>query len=177
MPELRRLSSRYAVLAVLAAAAVACSEAPPAKTPPPPKAATAEPEVGGAEDIADASAATEEAAEASAAFDAVTRPKITDDDYLSAIADMDGANGTTDAGTDLAAERRQVLGIPQENGWSRLPGSSLRREQLPEGVRVVRIQGLVEGTEDRHQLRYEMLTMKYAQDYNATMLRGLSVRK
>jgi hypothetical protein len=109
----------------------------------------------------------------SAAFDAVIRPKYSDDDYTKAIADLEGANGMTDASTDLAAGRKRLLGIPQSQGPSKLVGVKVTRAQLPDEVAIVRIAGVVVGTENRHALRFEMLMLKYAEAYNQAMLRGI----
>ncbi len=113
------------------------------------------------------------AAAASKALDALTRPKFSDQDYIGAIADLEGANGTGDAAADFAAGRRQLLGVPQANGPSRLVGVRVVLDQLPKDVRIVRIMGIVEGSENRHVLRFEMLMRPYAEAYNQAMLRAI----
>jgi hypothetical protein len=153
---------RKTVTAVtLALAAGACGGAKPE---PPPQAAPA----------AAATATAEPQTSASTAWDAVTRAKWKEDEYRAAIADLENAAGAAEAGKDLGAGYRRLLGVPQSSGgWSKLPGVEIPREQIPEGVRLVKIQGFVEGAGDPHILRYQMLAERYAKDYNATMIRGL----
>jgi hypothetical protein len=107
------------------------------------------------------------------AFDAVQRQKFSDDEFISAIADLEGASGVQEASADLAAGRRQILGIPRPMGPSRLPGVHLAREQLPADVRIVKIGGIIEGTTNRYAARFGLLAEKYATEYNETMLRGV----
>jgi hypothetical protein len=114
------------------------------------------------------------AAPGSKAFEAVIRQKISDDDFVTAISDLEGANGVKDAGDDLAAGRRRLLALPSTTGGSsRIVGVSVPRDKLPEDVRIVRIGGWNEGTENKHALRFQMLTQRYAQEYNGAMVRGL----
>jgi hypothetical protein len=47
------------------------------------------------------------------------------------------------------------------------------RATPPEDVRIVRIGGWYDGTENRHALRFQLLTQRYAQDYNAAVVRGI----
>jgi hypothetical protein len=108
-----------------------------------------------------------------AVLDAVTRQKLSDPEYLAAIAELEVASGTKEASADLAAGRRQILGIPLAGGSWRLPGVRVARDQLPVDVRIVKVAGFIEGTSNRHAMRYGLLVEKFTTDYNETMMRGL----
>jgi hypothetical protein len=107
------------------------------------------------------------------AFEALTSDKFKDEEFIAAISVLESANGATDASADIATAERRVLGIRQQGGWTQLPGISVAREKLPDTVRVVRIQGIIEGTSNPHAMRYQMLAVKYAKDYNGTMIRAV----
>jgi len=107
------------------------------------------------------------------AFDALTSDKFKDEEFIAAISVLENANGATDASADIATAERRVLGIRQPGGWTQLPGISVPREKLPDTVRVVRIQGIIEGTSNPHAMRYQMLAVKYAKEYNGTMIRAV----
>jgi hypothetical protein len=149
---------------LLAAVIVACGggdkkEPPPyaGSGPSPTPAATAEPQGAG-----------------TTAWDALTRAKFREEEYRSAITDLENASGAGEAAKDLGAGYRRLLGVPQSSGgWSKLPGVEMPREQIPEGVKLVKILGFVEGAADPHILRYQMLAERYAKDYNGTMIRGI----
>jgi hypothetical protein len=111
---------------------------------------------------------------AGSALDAVTRQKVSDESYIQAIAELEVASGAKDAAADLAAGRRQVLGIPRPSGSSRLPGVTIAREQLPNDVAIVKVAGFVDGTTNRHAMRYGLLAEKYVTDYNETMVRAVT---
>jgi hypothetical protein len=110
----------------------------------------------------------------SGGFDAVTRQKLSDDEFLSAIADLEPASGVKEAGADLAAGRKQILGIPRSNGPSRLPGVHLAREQLPADVKIMKVGGFIEGTTNRYAARFGLLAEKYATEYNETVVRSVT---
>jgi len=116
-----------------------------------------------------APAASVAPAPASAAFAALTRPKFSDDEYIAAIADLESATGAGDAAVDIAAGRRRLLATPG-HGSPVIPGVGISRRQLPEGVRIVRIAGFVEGSENRQIARFQMLALRYATAYNTAML-------
>jgi hypothetical protein len=160
-----RATHRACGAVLFAAALGACSGSAPN--------GTATPQPDGPSGSAPAEALPEPQKAPSVAFDAVVRQKFSDDDYMKAITDLEGSNGTTDAATDLAAGRRRMLGVPQSQGPSKLLGVRVTRAQLPDEVAIVRIAGVVGGTENRHALRYEMLMTKYAEAYNQAMLRGV----
>jgi hypothetical protein len=50
----------------------------------------------------------------------------------------------------------------------------IAREQLPADVKIVKVAGFVDGTSNRHAMRFDLLAEKYAADYNETMLRGIT---
>jgi hypothetical protein len=104
---------------------------------------------------------------------ALTSPKFRDEEFIAAIAVLETANGTTDASADIATAERRVFGIRQPGGWMQLPGISIPREKLPDTVRVIPIQGILEGTSNPHAMRYQNFALKYAKDYNATMIRAI----
>lgn len=110
------------------------------------------------------------AASDSAAFAALTRLKVSDEDYRAAIALLENANGATDAAGDLAAGRRQLLAAPTSQGTPVFPGVSLTLRDLAEGVRIVRIAGFVDGSENPPIVRFQMLARRYATAYNTAML-------
>jgi hypothetical protein len=106
-------------------------------------------------------------------IDALTRQKFSDEEYMAAIADLEKAGGTVDAARDRAEGRKQVLGFQVSGGgWAKFPGLDVSRENLPPDFHVLKIAGIMQGTDNRHALRFEMLATKYAKDYNETMLRG-----
>jgi len=107
------------------------------------------------------------------ALEALTSDKFKDEEFIAAISVLENANGATDASADIATAERRVLGIRQPGGWTQLPGISVPREKLPDTVRVVRIQGIIEGTSNPHAMRYQMLAVKYAKEYNGTMIRAV----
>ena len=107
---------------------------------------------------------------ASAAFAVLTRPKLSDDDYMAAIAALENANGAADAAADITAGRRLLLATPTSQGSLLFPGVSMAPRDLPEGVRMVRITGFVEGSEKRQIARFQMLARRYATAYNTAML-------
>jgi hypothetical protein len=129
---------------------------------------------GGQQESAGAAPAPDPKEATSAAFDAVTKQKYTDDEFIAAIAALEQASGVKDASADVAAGHKRVLGIVQSVGGTKLPGVTIQRERLPEGVRIVRVGGFIEGTDNRHAMRFQLLALKYATEYNATMMRGVS---
>ncbi len=110
------------------------------------------------------------AASDSAAFAALTRQKVSDEDYRAAIAALENASGATDAAEDIAAGRRQLLATPTAQSSPVFPGVSLTSRDLAEGVRIVRITGFVEGSESPPIVRFQMLARRYATAYNSAML-------
>lgn len=152
--------------AFLAAGLAACSGAPRREPPPADAAASDAPRIQRSQPAVKPAGGS--------AFDAVTRQKFSDESYIQAIAELEVASGTMDAAADLAAGRRQVLSIPRAGGSSRLPGVGIAREQLPNDVGIVRAAGFVEGTTNRHAMRYGLLAEKYITDYNATMIRAVA---
>jgi hypothetical protein len=155
----------FAVVVVPLAACSGGSRPEPAAAPPP--AQTAEPAGG---------PAVVPAAPGSKAFEAVIRQKIGDNDYVSAIADLEGSSGAKDAGEDLAAGRRRLLALPSGGGGSsRIVGVNVSRDKLPEDVRIVRIAGWNEGTDNKHAIRFQLLCERYVKDYNSTMVRGIGL--
>ena len=110
----------------------------------------------------------------SAAFDALTRPKLREEEFVAAIRELENANGSTEAGKDVGLGYRRLLGVPQPTGeWSKLPGVEIPRGQIPKDVRLVKIAGIFPDSGDRHMMRFEMLAMRFAKDYNATMIRAV----
>ena len=107
---------------------------------------------------------------ASAAWAALTGQKVSDDDYMAAITGLENASGAADAAADLAAGRRQVLAVAGSQGSPVFPGVSRAARELPEGVRIVRIAGFVEGSENPKIARFRMLALRYATAYNTAML-------
>ena len=163
MTTTRRVWSGLAALTL--AGSMACSGGgdKPAATASAPKDpnATAEP-------------TAEPSAKPSAAFDALTRPKLREEEFVAAIRDLENANGATEAGKDAGLGFRRLLGVPQPTGeWSKLPGVEVPRGQIPKDVRLVKMAGIFPDSGDRHMMRYEMLAMRFAKDYNATMIRGV----
>jgi hypothetical protein len=153
----------------LLAGLAACSGAPQRETPPPAEGGgptTGSPQIERSQpDVKPAGGS---------GVDAVTRQKMSDEAYVAAIAELEVANGIKDASADLAAGRRQVLGIPRPGGSSRFPGMRVAREQLPADVRVVKVAGFIDGTTNRHAMRYGLLVEKYVTDYNETMIRAVT---
>lgn len=116
----------------------------------------------------------EPSAAASVAWDALTRPKLREEEFRAAIRDLENANGAAEAAKDIGSGYRRLLGVPQPTGgWSKLPGVEIPREQIPEGVRLVKIIGVFDNTGDPHMSRYKMLAERYAKDYNSTMMRAV----
>src|SRR5688572_29497490 len=97
-------------VAVLALTSIACSPTPQQE---PKAAADATTAPGASSPQAPAASSPEAAAAMSDALTAVTRDKLSDQDYMAAVSELEYANGTTDAAADLAAGRRQILGVPQ----------------------------------------------------------------
>jgi len=158
------------VLLLSAATIGACTRSTPRESAsaPPPVAAQAAPAT-----EASAPPAASAAAESTAGgFDAIARQKFSDQEYMAAIAELESGNAAADAAADRAAGRQRVLAFPAQQG-GKIPGFSGTRAQLPASVEIVRIAGIVEGTSNRHALRFEMLATRYAQEYNATMVRSL----
>jgi hypothetical protein len=161
--RIRRVWAGLAVLTL--AASTACSgggqKTAPASGPPPDPNATAEP-------------TAEPKGKPSVAFDALTRQKLREDEFVAAIRDLENASGATEAANDFGLGYRRLLGIPAASGeWSKLPGVEVPRAQIPKDVRLVKIAGIFPDSGDRHMMRYEMLAMRFAKDYNATMIRSV----
>lgn len=156
-------------LAVFLAAGLAACSGAPRREPPPSEAGAP---AAGDPQIQRSQPAVKPAG--GSALDAVTRQKVSDDSYIQAIAELEVASGAKDAAADLAAGRRQVLGIPRATGSSRLPGVAIAREQLPNDVAIVKVAGFVDGTTNRHAMRYGLLAEKYVTDYNQTMVRAVT---
>jgi hypothetical protein len=113
--------------------------------------------------------------EGETAFAVATRAKARDEEYIAAIAVLEVASGVKEASADLALGRRQLLGIPRPGGSpSRLPGVRVARESLSADVKIVKIAGFVDGTSNRHAMRYGLLVEKFATDYNETMMRAVT---
>jgi hypothetical protein len=158
-----------ALVVFIVAGVAGCSGAPRRESPPPAEAGaptTGSPQIERSQpDVKPAGGS---------GLDAVTRQKLSDDAYIAAIAELEVANATKDASADLAAGHRQVLGIPRPGGSSRFPGMRVAREQLPADVRVVKVAGFIDGTTNRHAMRYGLLVEKYVADYNETMVRAVT---
>jgi hypothetical protein len=154
--------TRILGLALIATLAGCSSEKTPAAKP----AAGAQPS-GGA---GNAGAAKSAPAAPTAAWDALTRPKFRDEEFAAAIAALQPSNGASEAATDAAAGVKRLLGIRQATGWFKVPGITLPREKL-ESVTIAKIDGIVEGSENPHHVRYQMLAEKYAKEYNGVMVR------
>ena len=107
---------------------------------------------------------------AGAAFAVLTGQKLSDADYMAAIAALENANGAADAAVDMTAGRRRFLATPTSQGSLVFPGVSMAPRDLPEGVRMVRITGFVDGSENRLIVRFQMLARRYATAYNTAML-------
>ena len=116
------------------------------------------------------SAGSPKAEPPSAAWEALTRQKFRDEEFASAIATLEPASGATDAGNDVGGGLKRLLGIRQPTGWYKVPGINVPREKL-EGVSIVSIDGIVDGSDNPHHMRYQMLAEKYAKDYNGVMIR------
>jgi hypothetical protein len=116
-------------------------------------------------------AAPAQDAPSSAGVQVLTRPKFSDDEYMAAITELEGTNGNTDAAADIASGRKQVLGI-RSTAFPEFPGLTIPRNKIPEDVRIERIAGFVDGSENRHIVRFQMLAQKYATEYNSAMMRG-----
>ena len=154
-----------AVLAVLTVAgSLACSggaDKPAPAAPPPDPNATAEP-------------TAEPTGKPSAAFEALTRQKLREEEFVAAIRDLENANGAAEAMQDLSSGYRRLLGVPQASGeWSKLPGLDIPRNKIPKDVRLVKIAGIFPNSGDRHMMRYEVLAERFAKDYNSTMIRAV----
>jgi hypothetical protein len=154
-------------LVLLLLGLAACSGTPPREAPPAEVSAPT-----GAPQIERSQPDVKPAGDA--ALDAVTRQKISDQEYIAAIAELEVASGVKEASADLAAGRKQLLGIPRPGGSSRLPGVRVAREQLPADVKIVKVAGFIDGTSNRHAMRYGLLVEKFATDYNETMMRGVA---
>jgi hypothetical protein len=146
----------------------ACTGAPQRESPPPAEVAPA----GGAPQIERSQPDLKPGSDT--AFLVATRQKFKDEEYLAAIAVLEVASGPKEASADLAQGRRQLLGIPRPGGSaSRLPGVSVARESLPADVRIVKVAGFIDGTSDRHAMRYALLVERFATDYNETIMRAV----
>lgn len=108
---------------------------------------------------------------ASAGVETLIKPKFSDEEYMAAVTALEGANGSLDAAADFGAGRKLVLGI-RSTAFPEFPGLTIPRNQIPEDVKIERIAGFVDGSENRHIVRYQMLAQKYAAEYNAAMMRG-----
>ena len=152
--------------------AAACSDAPKRQTAaPPPAAATAEMET--VEEPAPDAAPEAAEAPANDAFAAATRPKLSDQEYMDATALIQEASGARDASADLAAGRKRLLALPQDEGRTKLPGITIPRDSIPADVTIAKVQGIMVDSDNRHAIRYEMFVAKYALEYNQTMARAL----
>jgi hypothetical protein len=154
----------------LLAGLAACSGAPQRESPPPAEVAGG---ASGAPQIERSHPDVQPGTEGGVA--AATRSKISDDEYVAAIAVLEVSSGVKEASADLASGRRQVLGIPRPGGsGSRLPGVRVALESLPPDVKIAKIAGFIEGTSNRHAMRYGLLVEKFAAEYNETMVRGVT---
>lgn len=159
---IRRVQAGLAMLTL--AGSMACSgggEKPAATAVPKDPNATAEP-------------TAEPSGKPSVAFDALTRPKLREEEFVAAIRDLEGASGATEASHDVGRGYRRLLGMPQtSDDWSKLPGVEIPRGQIPKDVKLVKMVGIFPDSGDRHMMRYEMLAVRFAKDYNSTMIRSV----
>lgn len=119
------------------------------------------------------SAAPAKAEGASSAFQALTRDKTSEQDYIDAIAALETANLAADVESAVGAGDPRLLGIPRPAGGPTLPGVDAARVQVPEELRFARIVGLAQPATNKYEQRFRMLAMKYATEYNALLLRRI----
>ena len=96
------------------------------------------------------------------------KPKISDEDYMKAIATLEAANVNADVEQAVKNGDHRLFGL--RGAVLEAPGVVGDRQNLPKGCRVVAVAGTSDNPGTKYQQRFQMLTRIYAAKYNPLLL-------
>ena len=98
----------------------------------------------------------------------LVKAKLTDDDYMKAIAILEAADVNADVAQAVKSGDRRLFGL--RGAVVEAPGVEGDRERLPKGCRIVAVAGTSDSPGSKYQQRFQMLTRIYAAKYNPLLL-------
>jgi hypothetical protein len=96
------------------------------------------------------------------------KSKLTDEDYMKAIAILEAADVNADVDQAVKSGDRRLFGL--RGAVVDAPGVEGDRQNLPKGCRVVAVAGTSDNPGTKYQQRFQMLTRMYAAKYNPLLI-------
>ncbi len=96
------------------------------------------------------------------------KPKISDEDYMKAIATLEAANVNADVEQAVKSGDHRLFGL--RGAVLDAPGVEGDRQNLPKGCRVVAVAGTSDNPGTKYQQRFQVLTRIYLAKYNPLLL-------
>jgi hypothetical protein len=106
--------------------------------------------------------------EPSATAAMLLKPKISDEDYMKAIATLEAANVNADVEQAVKSGDHRLFGL--RGAVLDAPGVEGDRQNLPKGCRVVAVAGTSDNPGTKYQQRFQVLTRIYLAKYNPLLL-------
>jgi hypothetical protein len=96
------------------------------------------------------------------------KAKVTDEDYMKAIAILEAADVIADVEQAVKSGDRRLFGL--RGAVLDAPGVEGDRQNLPKGCRVVAVAGTTDNPGTKYQQRFQMLTRMYVAKYNPLLI-------
>jgi hypothetical protein len=98
----------------------------------------------------------------------LVKAKISDEDFMKAIATLESANVNADVELAVKNGDHRLFGL--RGAVVEAPGVEGDRQNLPKGCRIVAVAGTSDNPGTKYQQRFQMLTRIYAAKYNPLLL-------